>query len=137
MTTPVLCLIGFALWSLLLVGAVFTWRSALVLRGEMASNGFKSGEEHGAPRYWRLNRAHANTVENLPVFGAIVLAGHVAEVQIPTLGVLALVVLIARVAQSAVHVASGSVMAVNLRFTCFVAQWIAMVWMALVTAASL
>jgi uncharacterized MAPEG superfamily protein len=137
MTTPVLCLLGFAMWALFLVGAVFTWRSVLVLRGEVPANGFKSGEEHGTPRYWRLNRAHANTVENLPIFGAVVLAAQVAEVSATILGPLALTVLTARIGQSAVHILGGSAAAVQARFSLYVVQWIAMLWMAVVTARGL
>ncbi|MCO4746992.1 MAG: MAPEG family protein [Proteobacteria bacterium] len=137
MTTPLLCLLGFALWTVLLVSTVATWRTVQVLRGEIPSNGFKSGQEHGSERYWRLNRAHANTAENLPIFGAIVLAGAVADVQEPSLATLALVVLVARFFQTGVHVSSGSAMAVNVRFTFFVTQLICMVLMAGITARAL
>lgn len=137
MTTPLLCLLGFALWTLLLVGAVGLWRTLDVLRGAVKSNGFKSGEEHGAPHYWRLNRAHTNAAENLPIFGAIVLCGAVAGVEDPVLGGLSVLVLAARVGQTSAHVASGSEMAVNVRFTFFLAQLICMVAMVLITIGAL
>lgn len=134
MTTPLLCLLGFAMWTALLVGAVLTWRTIQVLRGEVPSNGFTSGVEHGSARYWRLNRAHVNAAENLPVFAAIVLVGAVADVQEPMLGALAMGVLLARFAQSSIHVASHTEMAVNARFACFAAQIIAMLAMAAITS---
>jgi uncharacterized MAPEG superfamily protein len=49
-------------------------------------------------------RAHANCVENLPVFAAIVFALYVANVTSSLVNILAIAILIARVLQSLVHV---------------------------------
>ena len=49
-------------------------------------------------------RAHANCVENLPVFGAIVLALYAGNVTGIFVNALAVAVLIARIVQSLVHV---------------------------------
>jgi uncharacterized MAPEG superfamily protein len=49
-------------------------------------------------------RAHANCIENLPVFGAIVLALCVGNVTSSLVNVLAIAVLVARIIQSLVHV---------------------------------
>jgi uncharacterized MAPEG superfamily protein len=49
-------------------------------------------------------RAHANCVENLPVFDVIVFALYVAGVAGPTVNWLSIGVLAARIAQSLVHV---------------------------------
>ena len=47
-----------------------------VLRGERPANGFPADQDHGGPGWYRrCNRAHLNCVENLPVFGAVVLVG--------------------------------------------------------------
>jgi uncharacterized MAPEG superfamily protein len=129
MTTPLACLLGFAAWTLLLVGGVALWRTALVLTGKRRSGEFKGGVEHGSPLYWRLNRAHANAVENLAVFGAVVAVGSLAHVDTATFATLAEVVLVARVAQTLLHLSSAADIVVNLRFTAFLTQWISMIWM--------
>ena len=81
MTGALVALLGYATWALLLALAVVSWRSADVLRGKAASNEFQPGIPHGPDLYWRLNRAHLNTLENLPIFGAVVLVGSLAGVE--------------------------------------------------------
>jgi uncharacterized MAPEG superfamily protein len=130
MSTPLWCLLGFATWSILLVLALGSVRVVRVLTRKQAANSFPSGVPHGGDRYWRLNRAHLNSVENLPIFGAIVVAGEVARVGSPWFATAATVVLAARVAQSTIHVASNTNLAVNLRFTAFVTQLGCFLWMA-------
>jgi uncharacterized MAPEG superfamily protein len=85
-------------------------------------NEFPSGTQHGGDAYWRLNRAHMNTVENLPTFAALVLAGLYLQVQDLAFQVLPTIVLYGRIVQTLVHVASGSALAVSLRFTAYVVQ---------------
>jgi uncharacterized MAPEG superfamily protein len=122
MTTPLWCLLGFVAWTLVLLASVAGARVGAVLRGEKRPGEFPSGVPHGSDRYWRLNRAHLNCVENLPIFGAVVLVATVAAIRAPVLDTLARTYLAARVGQSLVHVASGSGMAVNVRFTFFLVQ---------------
>jgi hypothetical protein len=94
-------------------------------------NEFPGGVQHGGDRYWRLYRAHANTVENLSIVAILVLVGTLVHVYQGTFDKLALVALGARVVQSLAHVASGSVMAVNVRFTAFLTQYACFAWMML------
>jgi uncharacterized MAPEG superfamily protein len=122
MTTPLWCLTGFVAWTLILLLAIAAVRIGAVLAGTKQANEFPSGVPHGGDRYWRLNRAHLNCVENLPVFGAVVLVAAAAGIKAPGLDTLARVYLCARVGQSLAHVASGSVLGVNVRFTFFVVQ---------------
>jgi uncharacterized MAPEG superfamily protein len=122
MTIPIYALMGFVFWTIFLVLAIGGARTMQVLRGETAVNGFPSGQPHGSDGYWRLNRAHLNCVENLPLFASVVLAGHVTGLTAGTFATLAQVYVGARVLQSIIHVSSGSAMAVNLRFACFVVQ---------------
>jgi uncharacterized MAPEG superfamily protein len=129
MTRPILCLLAFAGWTILLVFCVGFTRVAQVLTGKKKSNEFPGGTQHGSDWYWRLNRAHLNAVENLPIFGAIVLTATILHIDRPQLATLAMVVVGARVVQSIAHVASGSVMVVNLRFTAFVTQMVCYVAM--------
>ena len=82
MTIPVLMLVGFAAWTvLLLLATVGVYRWSRILTGRVPIGGFRADRVEGADWYLRAMRAHANCVENLPVFGAIVLglyAGNVA-----------------------------------------------------------
>ena len=122
MTTPLWCLLAFATWSMVLVTLVGAARVAQVLAGKQTANSFPSGTPHGGDRYWRLNRAHLNSVENLPIFGAIVVVGHEVGLRGGAFATAAVAVVCARVAQSTIHVASNANAAVNLRFTAFLAQ---------------
>ena len=130
MTTPLLTLVFFAAWALLLVLALGSWRVWEVLTGKTRANAFNSGMKHGGDRYWRLNRAHLNTVENLPILGALVLVGHAIGLTNGGFAQVAVAVAIGRVGQTFFHVASNRVMSVNLRFACYLVQVGAMVAMA-------
>jgi uncharacterized MAPEG superfamily protein len=70
-------------------------------------------------------RAHANCIENLPVFGAIVLALSVGGVGGPVINVLCVLVLVSRVLQSLVHVSHAQTDAfVAVRFSMLCVQLI-------------
>ena len=81
--------------------------------------------------YWRLNRAHANTVENLPVFASVVIAGTLLGVTGPTFSKLSILYVAARVMQSSVHVLGGSSLFVCVRFLFFATQLMCVISMAL------
>ncbi len=129
MTTPLWCLMGFAGWTVLLAVSVGLWRVGLVFAGKAAANAFLSGTQHGSDPYWRLNRAHLNAAENLPLMASVVLVGTFAGVATPLFATLAQIYLAARVVQSLVHIASYAVMVVNLRFTALFVQFICFGWM--------
>ena len=122
MTTPLWCLLGFVAWTLVLLVGIAVARTAAVLGGQKKANEFPSGVPHGGDAYWRLNRAHMNCLENIPLFATVVLVATVADIHVALLDTLARVYLGARVGQSITHVSSGSVMAVNVRFTFFLVQ---------------
>jgi uncharacterized MAPEG superfamily protein len=123
-------LIFYALWAIALVLMVAGDRALLVMRGEAKLNSFTSGTPHGGDSYWRINRAHLNTVENLPLFATIVLSGWVVGMETATFNRLATIVVVARIVQSAIHIASGSVPAVALRFAAYAVQIFCEIWMA-------
>ena len=125
-------LIAYALWAIALVLTLAIVRSAMVLRGKAKANSFTAGTPHGSDAYWRLNRAHLNTLENLPIFAAIVLSGWVVGMESATFNRLAVIVVIARVTQSPIHLVSGSVIAVSFRFSAFAVQLVCEVWMAVI-----
>lgn len=122
MTTPLYALIGFVFWTVFLVLAIGASRVKMVSSGEFAPNAFPSGQPHGGDGYWRLNRAHMNCLENLPLFAAVVLTGHACGLTAGTFATLSQVYMAARVGQTLIHVSSGSVMAVNARFGCYIVQ---------------
>lgn len=129
MTTPLLCLLGYVVWTLLLLHAILLARGVEILAGRKPINGFPGGVQHGGERYWRLNRAHANVTENLPLVAILILTATLLRIDSPTLGVLAEVALAGRVVQSLAHVASGSVPAVVVRFSGFAVQHVCFAWM--------
>lgn len=105
MTIPMWMLLGFATWTLLLLMAtvgVYRWVRILFSNVPIAS--FRCDQLEGEDWYRRGIRAHANCVENLPVFGAIVWVISTLGVDAPAVSYLSVIVLIARVCQSVVHV---------------------------------
>jgi len=105
MTVPVWMLLGFAAWTVILLTAtvgVYRWSRILTGRGQIRD--FRADQVEGEDWYRRAMRAHANCVENLPVFGAIVLALYAGNVTGIFVNALAVTVLIARIVQSLVHV---------------------------------
>lgn len=126
----IVALTFYALWAMFLVLCVGAARVHQVATGKSGVTEFTAGVPHGSDAYWRLNRAHMNTIENLPIFAAVVLAGVAADAVDPTFNTLAIVVVCARAVQSIIHILSGTTGAINLRFTAFVVQIICQMWMA-------
>ena len=127
----VVALVLYALWAIALVLMVAADRVLMVIRGEAKANSFTPGVPHGSDSYWRINRAHLNTLENLPIFAAIVLSGWVVGMETATFNRLAIIVVVARIVQTAIHIASGSVVAITFRFTALAVQLICEIWMAI------
>ena len=129
MTVPLWTLLGFAAWTvLLLLGTVGVYRWSRILTGRVAIRDFRADQVEGADWYKRAMRAHANCVENLPIFGAIVLALHAGDVRGFMVSVLCIGVLVARVLQSLVHVSVAQTNAVvSVRFAFFVVQLVGFV----------
>lgn len=127
---PLAALVLFAAWGLLLVTAIGASRLLQVIFQGKKAGDFPAGTPHGSDAYWRLNRAHLNVTENLPFFGAVVIAGVLLQVQETLFQLLPSVVVYARFAQSLIHVTSGSRLAVILRFTCYLVQVLAMLALA-------
>jgi uncharacterized MAPEG superfamily protein len=114
-------LIGFCAWTLFLLILMEALRGRLVIGKTVAANAFKPDNANLSPFMQRLARAHANCVESLPVFGALLLAA-IATGRTGVTDPLAPWLLLARIVQSCVHLASLSVAAVNVRFAAFAVQ---------------
>ena len=126
----IVALVFYALWAIALVLMVAADRILLVIRGAARADSFTPGVPHGSDSYWRINRAHLNTIENLAIFATIVLSGWVVGMETLTFNRLAVIVLLARVIQSVIHIVSGSVLAITFRFSAYAAQIVCEVWMA-------
>jgi uncharacterized MAPEG superfamily protein len=119
MTLALASLLGFVGWTVVLALAIVVWRMLDAVRGARRLTEFTAGVPHGSDMYWRLNRAHLNCIENLPMFGATVLTAHATGTAV---GPLAAAVLVARLCQSLFHLASGRSRVILLRGACYVAQ---------------
>jgi uncharacterized MAPEG superfamily protein len=103
-------------------------RSYLVLSGRARSNEFKPDNANLSPVLQRLARAHANCVESFPIIGGLLLVA-IATGRTGVTDALAPWLLLARIVQSVIHLASLSVLAVNARFLFFAVQMaIAVYW---------
>lgn len=134
LSIPVWALFGFAVWTLLLLFAtVGVYRWSRILSGRASVREW-TAETSGDGWYPRAMRAHANCVENLPVFAAIVFVATQAQVDSLTVNAAALGVLAGRVAQSIVHVGFRQTEFVAvLRFSLFLIQALGMLVIAGIT----
>ena len=132
LSVPLACLLVLVVWIVALVLALTVVRLRHLRRGG-------SVRDFGAPDdrrlVWRLFRAHANAVENLPLFAVVVLVAAVAGRSGTVLDALAVVYLCARIAQSIVHVSPGAGLRFNVRFgffavrmACLVGFVVALAW---------
>jgi len=127
--TPIQVLLGFAAWTLLLIAGVFLYRGMRFLTGTPINHWPRSNKPaDDAPFVKRLEDAHANCLENLPVFAVIVLVaaalGRLADIQ-----ALAPWVLYARIGQSLAHLSGTGPVNVFVRASFWSAQLALFGWM--------
>ena len=140
MTIPQWTLLGFAAWTLaLLMGTVgvYRWFNILFSKARIAS--FRSDQLEGEDWYRRGTRAHANCIENLPVYGTIVYVITIIGLQGPMVDALCIAILAARICQSTVHVSHVQTdRLVAIRFSFFSVQlvsFLALIVMAVIHVA--
>lgn len=138
MTIPMWVLLGFAVWTLLvLFGTVGVYRWSRILTGRSRISEWRAEPSQGDDWYRRAMRAHANCVENLPVYGAIAVCAYAAGVGGAALDALALAVIAARISHTTVHIAFVQTDRVtSVRFALFFVQAASMVAMAIMVAAA-
>ena len=136
MTIPVWVLLLFAGWTLAtLLTTVGVYRWSRILTGRAALSEFRADEPHGSAWYRRAMRAHANCVENLPVYAAVVVAIVASGARSSALDTLAVVLLAARVSQTVTHVAFEQTdVVVAIRFAFFFVQLVCMAGMGVLVA---
>lgn len=128
--TALQALVGFSLWTLALVTLVFMYRGLRFLKGAPINSwprGNKPADD--APFVKRVEDAHANCLENLPVFAVIVLAAAAMD-KSGTVNTLAPWVLYARIGQSLVHLSGTGAVQVFIRASFWCAQLGLCLWMA-------
>ena len=112
-------------WLVLILGGA-VW--LLVMAGRMQVNVFAADGSNTPGTFGqRLVRAHANCVENVPLFAAVLLYAMVTG-QSQVTDPLAPILLGARILQSVVHLISTSALAVWIRFAAFFVQLLILIW---------
>ena len=136
MTIPVWVLLAFAGWTLLILSlTVGGYRWGRLLTGRSEIREFNGANLEGTDFYRRAMRAHVNCVENLPVYGAIVLVAVIAQVDNRLMDMLAVTLFGARVVHSIVHVSFTQTNFVAwLRWIFFFVQFLCMISMGIVVA---
>lgn len=132
--TAIQALLGFVTLTLLLVAGVFLYRGYRFLRGTPINHwprGNKPTDDASLVK--RLEDAHANCVENLPVFATIVLAAAVLQ-KLELLAPFAVWVLYARVGQVLAHLSGVGKLNVFVRASFWSVQLALMVWMLVLLA---
>ncbi|MCP8466498.1 MAPEG family protein [Pseudomonas sp. ZM23] len=121
-------LLGLIAWTVLLVLLLVNQRGLLVMTGRMKVNIFAADGSNTPGAFGqRLVRAHANCVENVPLFAAALLYAMVSGQSVVT-DPLAPTLLAARIVQSVVHLISTSALFVWLRFAAFFVQLLILIW---------
>ncbi len=122
--SPAICaLLGMTALTIGLPIAYVGYRVALVLSFRAPANSWTRGNPtHDDPAIiTRLQHAHLNCIENLPVFAAIVFAAY-ATSQLAIVEPLAGIFLGLRLAQSTIHIINTSPLMVFIRANFYLAQ---------------
>ena len=128
MSAPLVALAYFAGWTLLLVLTAVSMRVVSIIQGsDITINKFSPYGEDMPGFGQRVTRAHLNCVENLPVFAAVVAAAGFSG-QFGVMEGTVMYIIYARVAQSVVHMISGSQPASLIRGTLFAVQTLLMLY---------
>ena len=136
MTFPIWMLLGYAMWTAaVLVFAIGTYRFSHIFTGRAGMASFPADGREGAGWYQRAMRAHANCIENLPLFTVVVFALHASGISSGAADAMAAVALAARVCQTLVHISTvQSDRVVTVRFTFFFVQLMCFVGIAAIVA---
>ncbi|NJM28356.1 MAG: MAPEG family protein, partial [Pseudanabaena sp. RU_4_16] len=106
-----------------------------ILTGRAQLNEFPADIPHGDDWYRRAMRSHANCLENLPIYTAIVVVIVATDTRSSILDILATLLLVARIMQTIVHIGfRQSNMVVGFRFSLFFTQLICMIGMGITVA---
>jgi len=121
-------LLAFAVWTVvLLLFTVGIYRWSRILTRRVSVNEWRADETQGSAFYQRAMRAHANCVENLPVFAAVIISLNAFQASSTLTAISSVGIVGARLLQSLLHVAlPQGVLVASLRFGAFFAQLLLM-----------
>ena len=127
LVNPMLSLLGFSIWTLAtLLVTVGGYRWTMILSGRQPITSFAADDGHGPAWYRRAIRAHANCVENLPLFIVAVLVNGGGSTQSFAVSALCMLVFSARIIQTLAHVLlNPTSFGIWIRFLAFLTQIIA------------
>ena len=148
MNIPVIVLLGFAAWTLLiLIASIGVYRWSRILTGRASMAEWRTDLPQGSAMhqraiqaqssgwYQRATRAHMNCVENLPVYTAIVVALLAIDLQSLVIDRLAVIMLAARIVQTLVHIMLPPTNnATSVRFAFYLVQAVCMIAMGTIIA---
>lgn len=127
--TAITALLLFAAWTLALMWTYIGYRTAVVLTGSKPADSWTRDRSIAVPSFFtRAQHAHLNCLENLPVFAAIVLSAH-ALAKLSVVDPAAPYVILARVAQSTVHLIGVNHWLVFVRALFFTVQAVLFLYM--------
>ena len=127
--TAIQALLGFAAWTALLILGVFLYRGLRFVTGTPINHWPRGAKPTtDAAFVKRLEDAHANCLENLPLFAVVVL-GAAAMGRLEIIAALAPWVLYARIGQTLAHLAGTGQLHVLVRATFWAVQLGLMLWM--------
>ncbi len=122
--SPAICvLICFTLLTAVLAISYPLQRVLMTLTGKAAANSWTRGAQTAPQPAWsvRVQHAHLNCLENLPLYAAVVIAAYISD-QLVLIEGLAMVYLALRVGQSLIHVISDSATFVFIRANLWLPQ---------------
>ncbi len=123
MNYTILALVGYILWTMLLILALAGYRTTFNKQQNRTSLKFDANGSDVGDLGQRITRAHANCYESFSFVGGTMVLALATSASAIT-NSLALVVLAARIAQSIVHIISTSNLAVTIRFVFFLIQFV-------------
>jgi hypothetical protein len=115
-------------WTLFLLILMEGLRIRFLVAGTVAANELRPDNSNLPPFMQRLARAHANCIESFPIIGGLLVVALLTD-RAGVTDALAPWLLLARLLQSTIHMASTNMLAANLRFVAFAVQMaIAVYW---------
>jgi uncharacterized MAPEG superfamily protein len=120
--TAIQALLAFTGWTLALVMGIFAYRSLRFLQGTPINHWPRGAmPDDDAPLARRIGDAHANCLENLPIFAVLVLVAA-TQGKLASIDALAACVFYCRVGQSLAHLWGTGSLQVLLRATFWAGQ---------------
>ena len=124
-----LVLTALIAWTMFLLILMEGLRVRFLVTRTVAANEFRPDNSNLPPFMQRLARAHANCIESFPIIGGLLVVALLTN-RADVTDALAPWLLLARLLQSSIHLASTSVLAANARFLAFTVQIaIAVYWL--------